>query len=97
MTWWMAIVKTKTTNILCLCSSIVFLSRKQKKKKQRESKKQGKNMKKKKERKTKYNLLLSYMNLTFLLIEPSNWTLCLYTHSLYLTKKCFLNVKKGPI
>jgi hypothetical protein len=69
-------------------------------KKQRESKKQRKEhekMKRERERKIKDNLILSHVYFIFLLIEPSNWRLCLYTHSLYLTIKNKIKCDEGPI
>jgi hypothetical protein len=68
MTQWMAIVKTRTTNILCLCSSIVFFiveSKKKNKEKARNKETNINKMKQERERKTKNNLILSYVNLTF--------------------------------
>jgi hypothetical protein len=49
-------------------------------KKQRKNKKQRKEHEKNEEKeKEQDNLILLHVNITFLLIGPSNWTLCLYT------------------
>jgi hypothetical protein len=57
-----------------------------------------KKMKREKERRTKDNLILSHVNLTFVQIGPSNWTLYLYTLIVPYKKKVFVfNVKKGLI
>jgi hypothetical protein len=57
--------------------------------KARNKRKNMKKMKRWKEKRTKDNLILSHVDLTFVLIGPSNWTLYLCTHLLYLTKSVF--------
>jgi hypothetical protein len=87
MTRWMAIIKTRTTkNFVPMLIHCVFVIENTKK-----TKKEHEKMKRKKIT-TNDNLILSHVNLIFLLIGPSNWTLCLYTRSLYLNNN---NLKMG--
>jgi hypothetical protein len=63
----MAIVKTKATNILCLCSSIVCNKYKKGEKKIEFIKNHEKKEEKKK---ANVNLILSHVNHTFFILDP---------------------------
>jgi len=71
----------KVTTILCAYASSLCVVGVQKRKKKKIQNKQKK--------RSKINLILSHVNHTFLIFEPSNWTSSLSIHSLYLSKKCF--------
>jgi hypothetical protein len=60
--------KKRATNILCLCSSIVCNKVKKTKK---EKRKKNYEKKEKKKKRPKVNLILSYVNHTFFILDPT--------------------------